>query len=131
MPTTSPINFFPPLPTTLVLTDCLPWVVEEWNLYLVFRKALNSLPESEDLVYWSSVINRFPKWKMGALGGKVLNWATMGWGGGGVLEELRRNAEGRAGGGETEEWSLELGSQVLRLNLAWERYVYSTLAFFS
>lgn len=68
---------------------------------------------------------------MGALGGKVLNWATMGWGWGRFLEELRRNAEGRAGGGETEEWSMELGSQVLWLNLARERYVYSTLAFFS
>lgn len=67
----------------------------------------------------------------GCLGGKGAELGHNGVGWGGILEELRRNAEGRAGGGETEEWSLELGSQVLWLNLARERYVYSTLAFFS
>lgn len=86
---------------------------------------------SQDLVYWSSVINRFPKWKMGALGGKGAELGHNGVGWGGILEELRRNAEGRAGGGETEEWVWAGQPGSVWLNLAQERYVYSTLAFFS
>ena len=83
----SPTNLFLSLPTTSVLTDSLPCIVKKKEAPPGQKGACSFAWAFWGPVWWSSVINHFPKWKRKTLKKKS---AVQSQNEGDFLEELRR-----------------------------------------